>query len=206
MAMQRGRVIPYKLGIELLRDIERRWNTGRFGKDFDECDDLDVRRSWNKDLGLGKKKIFEVRRVHNDITFIDTFLTPEFCAEHQMFSYAYADQGGNYVIESREFQKVKERLLFSLTNFGKPFIYVVDGNYRNRGELLLRHEFNGIDLRLDRAADTLANVQAVWGRPVHLQTVVEKQPSLMTYDGNAHSLKNLGESDDPRKHASEKTR
>jgi stage V sporulation protein R len=206
MAVSRGRMNPYKLGIELLRDIEMRWNTGRFGKEYDDCDDLDKRRTWNKELGLGRQKIFEVRRVHNDITLIDTFLTPEFCARHQMFSYAYAEQGGNYVIESREFQKIKERLLFSLTNFGKPFIYVADGNYRNRGELLLRHEFNGIDLRLDRAADTLANVQAIWGRPVHLQTVVEKQPSLMTYDGNAHSLKNLGDSDDPRKHASEKTR
>ncbi len=206
MAVSRGRVNPYKLGIELLRDIEMRWDTGRFGKDFDECDDLDRRRSWDRKLGLGKQKIFEVRRVHNDITFIDTFLTPEFCARQQMFSYAYAEQGGNYVIESREFQKIKERLLFGLTNFGKPFIYVVDGNYRNRGELLLRHEYNGIDLRLDRAADTLANVQAVWGRPVHLQTVVDKQPSLMSYDGNAHSLKNLGDSDDPRKHAAEKTR
>jgi stage V sporulation protein R len=206
MAMSRGRINPYKLGIELLRDIEMRWNTGRFGKEFDECDDLDKRRDWRRDLGLGRKKIFEVRRVHNDITLIDTYLTPEFCVQHQMFSYAFSEQGGNYVIESREFQKIKERLLFSLTNFGKPFIYVVDGNYRNRGELLLRHDWNGTELRLDRAADTLVNVQAVWGRPVHLQTVVEKQPSLMTYDGNAHSLKNLGDSDDPRKHASEKTR
>src|SRR2546427_9297040 len=41
MAMSRGRLNPYKLGIELLRDIEMRWNTGRFGKEYDECDDLD---------------------------------------------------------------------------------------------------------------------------------------------------------------------
>ena len=83
-----------------------------------------------------------------------------------MFSFAYQEQGDNYVIESREFEKIKQRLLFSLTNFGKPWIYVVDGNYRNRGELLLRHEHNGIDLKLDKAADTLANVQAIWSRPV----------------------------------------
>ncbi len=206
MATQRGRLNPYKLGIELLRDIEMRWNTGRFGKDFDECDDLEERRKWNKHLGLGRKKIFEVRRIHNDITFIDTFLTPEFCVEHQMFSYAYQEQGSNYVIESREFQKIKERLLFSLTNFGKPWIYVVDGNYRNRGELLLRHDHNGIDLKLDKAADTLTNVQNVWNRPVHLHTLVDNQPSLMTYDGSAHSIKNLGDSDDPRKHSSSKTK
>ena len=34
------RLNPYKLGIELFRDIEDRWNSGRFGKEYDECDDL----------------------------------------------------------------------------------------------------------------------------------------------------------------------
>jgi stage V sporulation protein R len=206
MATSRGRLNPYKLGIELFRDIERRWNTGQFGKEWDDCDDLDKKRAWDKKLGLGRKKIFEVRRIHNDITFIDTFLTPEFCREHRMFSFAYNEQGSNYVIESREFQKIKLRLLFSLTNFGKPWIYVTDGNYRNRGELLLRHDHQGIDLKLDKAADTLANVGAVWGRPVHLQTVIDNQPSLMTFDGNNHTIKNLGESDDPRKHSPAKAR
>jgi len=206
MATQRGRINPYKLGIELLRDIEQRWNTGRFGKDYDDCDDLEKRQQWDKKLGLGRQKIFEVRRVHDDITFIDTYLTPEFCAQHQMFSYAFNEQQGNYVIESREFEKIKKRLLFGLTNFGKPWIYVVDGNYRNRGELLLRHEYNGLDLKLDRAADTLVNIQHIWGRPVHLQTVVEEKPSLMSYDGAEHSIKNLGDADDPRKHAAGKTK
>src|SRR5437762_2455499 len=36
MAVQRGRINPYKLGIELLRDIEERWNKGRFGKEYDD--------------------------------------------------------------------------------------------------------------------------------------------------------------------------
>lgn len=206
MAMSPGRINPYKLGIELLRDIERRWNTGRFGKEYEECDDLDKRRAWDKKMGLGRKKIFEVRRVHNDITFIETFLTPEFCQEHKLFSFAFHEQADQYVIESREFEQIKQRLLFSLTNFGKPWIYVVDGNYRNRGELLLRHQHNGIDLRLDRAADTLANIQFIWGRPVNLQTVIDNQPSMLVYDGAAHSIKTLGESDDPRRQAPPKTR
>src|SRR5207249_10676797 len=128
--------------------------------------DLDQRRKCDKQLGLGRQKIFEVRRVHNDITFIDTYLTPEFCVEHKLFSYAWHEQMGQYVIESREFEKIKQRLLFSLTNFGKPFIYVVDGNYHNRSELLLRHEFSGVELKLDYAAATLANLQFFWSRPV----------------------------------------
>jgi stage V sporulation protein R len=54
MATSRGRINPCKLGIELLRDIEHRWNTGKFGKEYEECDDLDKRRAWDKQLGLGR--------------------------------------------------------------------------------------------------------------------------------------------------------
>jgi stage V sporulation protein R len=199
MAVSRGRINPYKLGIELLRDIEHRWNTGKFGKEYDDCDDLDKRRNWDKQLGLGRQKIFEVRRVHNDITFIDTFLTPEFCVQHNMFTFAWQEQAGGYIIESRDFEKIKQRLLFSLTNFGKPWIYVVDGNFRNRGELLLKHQHNGVELRLDQAADTLANIQFIWGRPVHLQTLAEGKATMLSFDGTEHSTKTGGETDEPKR-------
>lgn len=206
MAPQRGRVNPYKLGIELLRDIEMRWNTGRFGREYEECEDQEKKRNWDKQLGLGRKKIFEVRKMYNDILFIDEFLTPEFVQENRYFSYMFNAQGGNYVIESREFEKIKQRLLFNLTNFGKPIILVVDGNYRNRGELLLRHEHNGLDLQINQAQDTLANLQFIWGRPVHIQTVLDNKPTLLSFDGTEHSNKPLGANDDPRRQGPTKTK
>lgn len=204
LASSPTRLNPYKLGIELFRDIERRWNMGQFGKDWEECDHERQRRSWDKQLGLGRKKIFEVRRIHNDVTFIDTFLTPEFCKEQGYFSFNYQEHGHNYVVESREFNKVKQRLLFNLTNHGRPFISVVDGNYKNRGELLLRHDHHGSDLRIDHAQDTLANLQAIWSRPVHLATVLDDKPTLLSCDGGEHSQKPLGEHDDPRRHGAKK--
>src|SRR5438105_13469822 len=123
-----------------------------------------------------------------------------------MFAYAFQEQMGQYVIESRDFEKIKQRLLFSLTNFGKPFIYVVDANYHNRGELLLRHEFSGVELKLDYATATLANIQAIWSRPVHLQTGVDGKPTLLSFDGADHSTRTLGESDDPRRNTPAKAR
>jgi stage V sporulation protein R len=198
MATSGRRLNPYKLGIELLRDVERRWNMGQFGPEWENCEDLEAKRKWDRQTGLGRQKIFEVRRVHNDITFIDTFLTPEFCREYKLFSFNYNEPGQNYVIESREFQKVKQRLLFSLTNFGKPWIYVVDGNHRNRGELLLRHDHNGVDLKLDEARDTLSNVQYIWARPVHLETVLDGQPALLSFDGTDHTQQPIGGTDESR--------
>src|SRR5258708_32868902 len=106
-----------------------------------------------------------MRSVQIDFAFTHALLMVDFCVRHNLFSFAWQEQAGQYIIESRDFEKIKQRLLFSLTNFGKPWIYVVDGNFRNRGELLLRHEFNGVELRLDQAKDTLANIQFLWGRP-----------------------------------------
>ena len=199
-----GRLNPYKLGIELLRDIETRWDAGRFGAEYDACDDLDTRRAWNKHTGLGRQKIYEVRKVHNDITFIDTFLTPEFCVENKLFSFNYQAQSKNYVIESREFQKVKNRLLASLTNFGKPWITVVNGNHRNRGELLLRHEYQGVELNRAEAKDTLANLYFLWGRPVHLETVADDKATLLSFDGTDHTHQPIGAEHDPRRNPAAK--
>ncbi|QJW94076.1 SpoVR family protein [Frigoriglobus tundricola] len=206
MATSSRRLNPYKLGIELLRDVERRWNMGQFGTEWENCEDMDKKRTWNRDLGLGRQKIFEVRKIHNDITFIDTFLTPEFCKEYNLFSFNYQDQTKNYVIESREFQKVKQRLLFSLTNFGKPWIYVLDGNHRNRGELLLRHEHQGVDLKVDEARDVLANIQFMWSRPVHLETISDGQPSVLSFDGTEHTQQVIGGSDDAARKAASKAK
>src|SRR5678815_5771715 len=79
VAMHPGQINPYKLGFELWKDIEDRWNKGKFGKDYDDCDDYVTKREWNQNVGQGLEKIFETRRVHNDITFIDAFFTEEFC-------------------------------------------------------------------------------------------------------------------------------
>jgi stage V sporulation protein R len=192
MASYPGRLNPYKLGIELLRDIEERWNKGQFGPEYEECDNYDERQKWDRQLGLGRQKIFEVRRTHNDVTFIDTFLTPDFCRRHNLFSFRYNEQHEVYEIESREFKKIKDRLLFNLTNFGQPIIRVKDGNYRNRGELYLHHEYLGVDLKLDHAQDTLRHLHRLWTRPVHLETCVDGRTTLLSFDGSDHTIRPLG--------------
>jgi stage V sporulation protein R len=179
----RGRLNPYKLGVELYRDIEDRWNRGRFGKDYDECDDIVERARWDRGLGLGRDKIFEVRRVCTDVTFIDDYLTEEFCRSQNLFNFDHNPKTGMYQISDREFRKVKQRLLMQLTNQGQPIIQVADANHRNRGELLLRHQYDGVELKHDYARETLRNLQRVWGRPVALLTVVDEKSRVVSFDG-----------------------
>src|SRR5947199_387809 len=128
----------------------------------DDCDDLAERKRWDRKLGLGRQKIFEVRKIYNDLTFIDEFLTEEFAVDQKMFTFEYNKQAGEYVIASREFKMVKEKLLFQLTNWGNPFIRVENANYENRGELYLFHKHEGLDLKLDMTKDTPRNVHPIW--------------------------------------------
>ncbi len=185
LATAPGRLNPYKLGVELFRHIEQRWNKGQFGKDWDECDSLDVKRDWDRRLGLGRKKIFEVRRLHNDITFLDEFFTLDFCLEQKFYSFGWNERGASWEIQSREFKKVKEQMLKMLTNRGQPHIYVVDANHDNRAELLLRHSHDGADLDMGQAKDTLRNLAKVWTRPVNLLTRVDGKGKMLRCDDGA---------------------
>jgi stage V sporulation protein R len=193
LATSPDRLNPYKLGIELFRDIEERWNKGRFGKEYDECDDHQQRARWDTGASLGRQKIFEVRRIHNDLTFIETFLTLDFCRRHKLFSFGYNSHADQYEIESRAFEEIKSRLLFSLTNRGRPLIAVRDANYKNRGELFLEHTYTGVELQSAYAQDTLVNLHRLWTRPVHVETVLEGTVTILSYDGSEHSVRTTDE-------------
>ena len=137
-------------------------------------------------LGLGREKIFQVRSLYNDVTFIDEFLTPEFVQQAKLYTFGFSGKTGQYEIESRQFQEVKQKLLFQLTNMGNPLIDVVDANYKNRGELLLLHEHQGVDLRKDYANAALEALARCWKRPVGIATQLENKDVLLRYDGSEH--------------------
>jgi stage V sporulation protein R len=191
LATAPGRLNPYKLGIELFRYIESRWNKGQFGKEWEQCESLDAKRDWDRRLGLGRSKIFEVRRLHNDITFLDEYFTLEFCVEQKFYSFGFQERTGNWEIMSREFKKVKDQLLKMLTNRGQPVIVVEDGNFENRSELLLAHKHDGQDLKGDYARETLRNLQSLWRRPVNIVTRYDGKGVMLRYDGQNHSEKKV---------------
>jgi stage V sporulation protein R len=190
-AMGPTQLNPYKLGVELFRHIEWRWNSGRFGPEWEACDRQDERESWDKELGLGRDKIFEVRRLYNDVTFVDEFFTEEFCRREKFFTFSQNRRTGRYEIESKQFVEIKRKLVSQLTNFGQPFIYVVDANDHNRGELLLGHRHHGEtggDLNLKYARETLGALERIWRRPVSLLSVVDGKPKRFRIESGEISV------------------
>ena len=182
--MPPGNFNPYKIGLEMFRDIEDRWNKGKFGKEYEEADALGEKKRWDKGLGLGRQKIFEVRRVYNDVNFIDEFMTDEFIEKHKFYQYGRDPHTGQLRIVSRDPKRIKQTLLYQISNMGQPHIYVVDGNYCNRGELYLAHQHNGLDIEIRTAVETLRNIHKIWQRPVHLQARIDDEMLLFSFSGD----------------------
>ena len=70
-------------------------------------------------------------------------------------------------------------------------IVVQDANYENRGELLLEHRYEGIELKIDEARDTLKNLFKVWKRPVYIKTIIDDSPRLLSFNGKEHTTRRI---------------
>ena len=148
---------------ELERTARYLFETDRYGSVEEAIDDVDRTAGWDR--------MFEVRESHNDVTFLDEFLTEEFVEENEYFTYEFTHTTGDFRATSTAAEDVKKKLMLQFTNFGKPTIAVHDGNFRNRNELLLAHHYNGVQLDLQQAKQTLERVFELWGRPVALKTI-----------------------------------
>ncbi|WP_266077857.1 SpoVR family protein [Haladaptatus caseinilyticus] len=167
------------------------------------------------DYAVGWNRMYEVRASHNDVTFLDGFLTKEFVTDNNYFTYEFSQTTGDYRVTSAQYEDVKKKLMLQFTNFGKPTIAVYDGNYDNRNELLLGHHYNGVMLDIGQATRTLERIYDLWGRPVNLKTIVkevderdaeiarrrdrepepEEKGKLLRYDGEEFEIHDLPWSD-----------
>jgi stage V sporulation protein R len=126
------------------------------------------------DKSAGWDRMREIRESHNDVTFLDAFLTQEFVTDNHYFTYEFTQSTGEFRVSSTDYEDVKKKLLLQFTNFGKPTVAVYDGNFENRGELLLGHQYNGIMLDIQQAKGVLERTYDLWGRPVNLMTIVKE--------------------------------
>jgi stage V sporulation protein R len=160
---------PYKLGYNLLLDIEDRWNKGQFGSDWENCQDQREKERWNKNLGLGKDKVFEVRRCYNDLTVISEFFTQEFCDKYEYYEWQKFPNG-EYKIKSRDATEIKKKLMRRHLNGGLPDIRLTDDNHMGKGWLCLEHNWDGRILYDNYVRETLVALNFLWQQPVVLST------------------------------------
>ncbi len=170
---------PYYIGFKMFEDIERRWDSPS----------TEEQERLGRKPGMGHQKIFEVRELDNDVSFLRNYLTEDLIKDLDL--YLYKKEGDEWVIVEKNWQKVRDGIVHSMTNFGSPYLVVENGDYRGNRELYIKHLFEGQELDLNYAEKTLQYVYTMWGRPVHIETVYENKRILLTYDGERNSKSTL---------------
>ncbi|MHA6534728.1 SpoVR family protein [Paenibacillus sp. BAC0078] len=145
---------PYYLGLKIFEDIERRWD---------------------------RDKMFEVRELDSDISFIRSYLSKQLVNDLDL--YVFEKKGPEWKITDKAWENVRDQLVLARVNGGSPYLVIQDADYERNGELLIVHRYESIELDLKYLERTLPHIYALWGRTVHLQTVVEDKKALFTYDG-----------------------
>ncbi len=172
---RKGSLNPYYVGFKIFEDIERRW-------DHPTPEEIE---KFGREPGKGREKIFEVRQLENDISFIRNYLTRQLVEDLDLYIFELRDEE-EWVITDKTWERVRDQMVADMTNFGFPVIEVLDGDYNGNRELYLRHRYEGIELDIEYAKKTLEYVYKLWGRDVHLETVVDGEPLVLHFDGEEH--------------------
>lgn len=169
---------PYYLGLKIFEDIEERYN-----HPTEEMKERGVKES------SGREKMFEVREIESDISFLRYYLTKDLVMREDM--YLFQKQGRDYKIVDKDWQEVRDQLVNMRVNGGFPYLTVTDGDYLKNGELYIKHWYEGIELDLKYLEKVLPYIYQLWGRSVHIETIIEDRSMLFTYDGKAVHRKYL---------------
>ena len=169
---------PYYLGLKIFEDIEERYNNP-----------TEEMKKRGIEPGSGREKIFEVRELESDQSFLRNYLTKELVEREDL--YLFQKQGREYKIVDKDWEHVRDQLVNMRVNGGFPYICVHDGDYMRNGELYLKHHYEGIELDIKYLEKVLPYIYQLWGRKVHLETVVENKPIAFSYDGKSVQRKYL---------------
>ncbi|MGR4023300.1 stage V sporulation protein SpoVR [Bacillus sp. ZZQ-131] len=161
---------PYYLGIKMFEDIEERYNNPT----------EEMKRRGVKP-GSGRDKMFEVREIEWDVSFLRNYLNKDLVMREDM--YLFQRQGKEYKVIDKEWEHVRDQLVNMRTNGGFPYLVVEDGDYLKNGELYIKHSYEGIELDLKYLEKVLPYLHQLWGRTVHMESIVESKGVVFSYDG-----------------------
>lgn len=169
---------PYYLGLKIFEDIEERYNN--------PCEEL---KKAGVTEGSGRSKMFEVREIESDISFIRNYLTKDLVMREDL--YLFQKQGRDYKVIDKEWKAVRDQLVSMRVNGGFPYLTVIDGDYLKNNELYIKHWYEGIELDLKYLEKVLPYLYQLWGRSVHIESVLEGKEVMFSYDGKGVHRKYL---------------
>ncbi len=146
---------PYYLGVKIWESLDKKYDRAR---------------------------LFEVREAENDVSFVRNYLDQELVEELNLFNYR--KNGAQWQVTDTSWEKVRDNLARQLVRGGNPTIVVSNGDYNDKGGLLLRHHHEGLDLDLMYLEKTLVHIQHSGGKSVHLETIIDSKKMLFECQNN----------------------
>jgi stage V sporulation protein R len=158
IAPLQGSINPYFLGFEIYKDLVNKY---------------------------GEEKIFEVRYLERDASFVRRFLTKELCEKLNLFEYTKRDK--NYVIEEISdddgWKEIRDTLSNTCGMGSIPNIKVIDMSMLDK-TLTLEHAFDGRELLMQYAVETVKYIVDLWRHKVVLYTNLEGKVTKLVCDEN----------------------
>ena len=172
---------PYDIGATIWTDIVERWNKGQHGREWEHCEDAKEKEKWNKKDGKGYEKMFSVLDSYTDWFFMMDFLTADLVDKMNLYIFVVKEsqQSIDLIRTKHVAEEIKKMIVNSFAMSQIPEINTTNTNYGNSGCLYLKHNHSGMDLQLGYATKTMEHIFDLWGRPVFLETVINKQPVLL---------------------------
>jgi stage V sporulation protein R len=164
----KGQINPYYIGFKIFEDLVKK----------------------NPD---NPQKIFEVREVERDQSFLRKYLTRELCEELNLFQYVKI--GKEYLVkevsDEEGWKEIRNYLANTVGVNGIPKIKVTEFDPKENS-LYLEHEYDGRELELNYAYETLKHVVDLWDGKVMLATHLdEKKKVIMCDEKKRVTLTNL---------------
>jgi len=130
------------------------------------------------------QNIFTVREQERDSSFLRRYLDEELCQELNLFSFK--KKGRDYYIKEiadyEGWKEIRNALAFNVGIQSIPVIKVVEVG-ANNSLLMLEHEWDGRELQLEYAHQTLKHLAQLWGGKVRLRTMVRSSYQILETDG-----------------------
>jgi stage V sporulation protein R len=149
------RLNPYNVGLEIWKDIEKRY---------------------------GREEMFVVRECDSDISFLRNYLNQDIVDTCNL--YLYEKRGDRWVITERDYKVIRDKLVSQRIHGGFPVLNITSED-SGRGKLILTHAYEGVELDAKYIERTLPHVYRLWGTDVVLRTQMNTQDTEFRYDGKA---------------------
>ena len=154
----KGQINPYYVGFKIFEDLMNRY---------------------------GIEKIFEVRQVERDQSFLRKYLTQELCQELNLFEYKTS--GSEYhvteVSDDDGWKEIRNTLALSVGLGGIPTIKVTE-MVKKDNLIVLEHDYDGREIELSYAYETLKYIAELWGGKIILTTNLDNTKKVISCDEN----------------------